>query len=131
MSLTLLTITPLYVGILALLLVFLSFAVISVRRSARIGIGDGGDKALLRKVRVHGNFVEYVPIALIMMAILEVNQVDNMVLHGLGMALVIGRVLHATGLSKSAGTSPQRFIGTASTFLVIVIEAIYCISFAF
>jgi len=58
-------ITALYAGLLAPLFILLSIRVIDVRRTARISIGHGDDPELLRRMRVHANFAEYAPFALI------------------------------------------------------------------
>ncbi len=67
------TITPIYAGLLTLLFVALSVRVIGGRRMAGVGLGDGGNRLLLRKTRAHGNFAEYVPFALILMALAELQ----------------------------------------------------------
>ena len=54
-------ITALHAGLLALLVLVLSFRTILYRRAHKVEIGDGGDKELLRRSRVHANFAEYVP----------------------------------------------------------------------
>lgn len=131
MNFSLLTVSPLYTGILGLILVALTLAVVNKRRKDLIAVGDGGDKEMTKLIRIHGNFTEFVPLAVIMMVILEVNQVDELMLHGLGIALVIGRLLHAAGLKKSLGGSMPRVIGTALTLIVIIVESVYCIGFLF
>ena len=80
--------------------------------------GDG-----LRANRVHANAVEYVPMIVILMAIYEVNDGSSMVLHIIGAVAVIGRILHATGLSKSAGTTFGRFVGTLLTWTITLVLA--------
>ncbi len=65
-------ITAFYAALLAVLFLVLSFRVIGVRRGQRVEIGDGGDKELLRRMRVHANFAEYVPLALVLLALAEV-----------------------------------------------------------
>ena len=119
-----LSITGLYASLLGLLFVGLAINIIRMRLQFKVGIGDGGNKALGKAIRVHGNFAEYIPIALLMLAAYEINGANPMWLHGLGALLFIGRVLHAIGLSKTTGTSKQRQIGTLSVFLVIIILAI-------
>jgi uncharacterized membrane protein YecN with MAPEG domain len=119
-----LSITGLYASLLGLLFVGLAINIIRMRLKFKVGIGDGGNKALGKAIRVHGNFAEYIPIALLMLAAYEINGANPMWLHGLGALLFIGRVLHAIGLSKTTGTSKQRQIGTLSVFLVIIILAI-------
>ena len=62
-----LTLTPIYAGILTLIYIALSIRVIAGRRAAKARIGDGGDILLQRRLRVHANFAEYIPLALLLM----------------------------------------------------------------
>ncbi len=119
-----LTVTALYASLLALVFLTLSFNVIRLRLKLKVGVGDGGERTLTKAIRIHGNFAEYVPLALILLASYELNGANTVWLHVLGAILFIGRVLHAIGLSKSIGTSKPRFAGTLSTFIVLLILAI-------
>ena len=120
-------VTALYAGLLGLLDLGLSFAVVDVRRRARVGIGDGGDPLLGRRIRVHGNFSEYVPFALLLVGMAEANGAPALLVHGLGAALLIGRALHAWGLATSTGSSPGRFAGTVLTWLVLLIASVLAV----
>lgn len=113
-------ITALYAAILGLLAMVLAMRVVLGRRSRRVGLGDGGDAELARRIRVHGNYIENVPLALLLMLLLELTNVAGTWLHVFGIVLVIGRVLHAWGLSGHSGTSTGRFVGTLLTWLAIV-----------
>jgi uncharacterized protein len=116
-------ITALYAGLLALLLLVLSFRVVAVRRATAIGLGDGGNALLLSRIRIHGHFTEYVPLALLLMLILEVNGTSPSFLHGLGIALVVGRLAHAQGLTQGVGANPGRLVGNLLTWGVILVAA--------
>ncbi|MEZ4273125.1 MAG: MAPEG family protein [Myxococcota bacterium] len=105
-------ITAIYGAILALFFLALTTRVILHRRRARVGIGDGEDKKLRNAIRVHGNFSEYVPFTLILLALVELRGASPNFLHGCGGALLIGRVLHAYGLGRYAGTSWPRALGS-------------------
>lgn len=119
------SITLLYAGLAGLLLLALSFQVVGLRRKHRIGLGSGDEPALERAVRVHANFCEYAPIALLLLLMLELSvALPAWLLHGLGLMLIVGRILHAQGLSRSAGTSKGRFVGTLLTWLMILISAL-------
>jgi uncharacterized membrane protein YecN with MAPEG domain len=59
-------ITPFYAAFLGLGFVTLSILTLRLRRKFKIALGDGGNKQLLRAIRVHSNFAEYVPLALIL-----------------------------------------------------------------
>lgn len=111
-------VTAFYGAILAALYVYLSFMVIGQRRAKKIGIGDGGDKQMQQVIRVHANFVEYVPFAVVLMLLAEINHTAAIWLHVAGVALIAARMLHAYGIRHSSGVSWQRFIGVIATFLV-------------
>lgn len=123
--------TTFYAGVLGLFYVALSFRVIGLRRKYKIGINHGQEKELARAIRVHGNFAEYVPLALFLILLLELNQTADWLLHIFGSMLFIGRILHALGLDKSAGTSIPRFIGMILTFLTILGASVINIASAY
>ncbi len=120
------TVTPLYAGLLALWFLVLSFRVIRGRR-AGIPLGDGGDPAMLRAIRGHGNFAEYVPIVLVMMMILELSRFSIYVVHLIGLLLLVGRLLHGYALSFTEKFMFGRFWGIVLTFLALLIAAVLCI----
>lgn len=109
---------PLYLG--------LSLRVIHLRRTLGVGIGHGGKGALERAVRVHGNFAEYVPFALVLLGLAEAGGAPAALVGGAGAALVAGRGLHAWGLAGSAGVSFGRFVGTTLTFVALAAAAVGC-----
>jgi hypothetical protein len=113
-------VTALYAGLLAILMVLLALRVIRLRWKFRVGLGDGGEKAMTRAIRIHGNAAEHVPVALILLLVAELNHARPAPLHACGIALVAARVLHAAGLSRSAGASWQRTLGTVGTIGVVV-----------
>ena len=117
-------ITATYAGLLGLLVLILAFRVVAVRRATAIGLGDGGNALLLSRIRIHGNAAEYVPLALLLMLLLEVNGASARMLHALGIALVVGRLAHAQGLSQSVGVSAGRFVGNVLTWSVIAVAAV-------
>jgi uncharacterized membrane protein YecN with MAPEG domain len=118
-----LAITPIYAGLLALLFVALSMRVIRMRRSAQVSLGDGGDAELLRRARVHANFAEYVPLALILMMLAELQEQASWRIHLIGALLIIGRTAHAYGLSQSPQILPLRVVGMVATIAAIVAGA--------
>lgn len=120
-------VTLLIAALHALLYIVLSLRVVLHRRAARIGIGTGGDEVMARKVRVHANFAEYVPLALLLLALLELSGLRPALVWTFGVALLLARVLHAVGLGASAGTSRGRFLGALLTFLVLLAMALACV----
>ncbi|MDV7144996.1 MAPEG family protein [Tropicimonas sp. TH_r6] len=116
--------TPLYAGLLALLFVVLSARVIVQRGVTRTSHGDGDDEVLLRRIRVHANFVEYVPLALLLLAMAELQGMPVWLVHLFGAMLFLGRTLHAWGFGAEPQVFKARKWGMILTFLVILITAI-------
>lgn len=133
MTLTLPLITALYAGILALYLVPMIALVIKRRFQSGVGLGSGRDDGLvpeqnlLRAVRIHADFLEFVPTILFLMLLMEITGTSTHILHGIGIALATARALHGWGLFKSSGTTWQRFIGTIMSLILVIFAAIMCI----
>jgi hypothetical protein len=123
-------ITAFYAGCLALLFVVLSWRTISHRRSQRIEIGDGDDREMLRRMRVHANCAEYAPIALLIIALTESMSASIIWLHVLGATLLVGRVIHAWGLSQSPHNFRLRVGGMVLTLNVLIFGSIGCLVLA-
>jgi len=120
------TITPLYAGILAILFFVLSLRVVALRGHGA-SLGDGGNPILLRRIRGHGNFAEYVPFVLLMMAMLELSHYSIYLLHAFGVILVVARLLHAYALSFTETFKFGRFWGTALTFGLVLVCGALCL----
>ncbi len=120
-------ITALYASLLALLFILLSIRIIGARRNAKVPVGDGGNTALLRRMRVHANFAEYVPFALLLMALAENLGAWPWLIHLLGVTLVAGRLSHAYGVSQHPEVFRFRISGMAATLTVIGIAAAICL----
>lgn len=120
-------ITLFYAALCTFLVLFLAGRVIALRLKHKIGIGDGGHGDLGRLVRSHANAVEYLPLALLLLGGMELNGYPDAVIHGFGATLLVSRLLHAWGLSRSAGASPGRFVGTLLTLLLMVTMAVFAI----
>ena len=108
-------VTAVYASLLAVLVVLLVAVVVSLRRSLRIGLGDGGNRDLARAIRVHGNAIESIPLFLVLLGVYELNGGHANVLHFFGAVYFLSRVLHAWGLFSSSGVSLGRFSGTFGT----------------
>jgi len=121
MSAHALIVSPLYVGLCALIFFVLSALVIRLRAVRGTWFGDGGHADLQRAIRVQANFAEYTPLALLVIVVVEAAGYHAWIVHALGIALIVGRILHAWGLMRSAEASTGRFIGTNLTFLVLLI----------
>ncbi len=119
-------VTPLYAGLLTLWFLVLSARVVNLRRRG-IPFGDNGEVGVIRIVRAQANFAEYVPLALLLMGVLEVSRHSIYVLHALGLTLLVARSDSRqrtfVWLAKCCG----RVVGSALTFGVLLIEAVLCI----
>lgn len=95
---------------------------ISLRR-AKVGAvsGDGGDDVLRRRIRAQGNFIEYVPLALLLLALSELQGADQFAVVGTAAALVLGRLLHAMGMLS--GSTPLRGAGMILTYVSLLLGA--------
>jgi uncharacterized protein len=126
------TITLFYAGLLALMLLALSMQVVILRRRHGVGVGAGERQDLGLAVRAQANFCEYVPLGLLLLLLLEASgALAPVMLHGLGVMLLFGRLLHGFfGLNRSAGTSMGRFVGTLLTWLMIATAALFSVGLA-
>ncbi|HEV7578705.1 MAG TPA: MAPEG family protein [Caldimonas sp.] len=109
-----------YAAVLGVFSAVLTARVIMNRVRSGIQAGDGGDAALARAIRAHANFAEQVPLALLLLLLVDGFGVTAPIVHALGATLVVGRLANAIGLSRSLGPTPPRQAGAALTLLVIV-----------
>ncbi|MDH3336294.1 MAG: MAPEG family protein [Gammaproteobacteria bacterium] len=125
-------ITAFYAGVLAIFALYLSFRAGSFRGKAGVSVlfGDPPNMELAERVRVHQNFLEYVPMILILMGAIELNGGSTTFLHGIGIALIISRIAHAIGLKHDNMGHPGRLIGAGGTMLITLIVAGYAIWYA-
>ncbi|HEY1506368.1 MAG TPA: MAPEG family protein [Stellaceae bacterium] len=117
-------VVPFYAAIFTLLYIGLTFRVIALRNSKRVSLGSGGDPALERAIRIHANFIEYVPLALILLTAMEMQRRSLYVLHILCLLLLLGRICHFLALSRENTANPLRGVGVGLTVLVLVSAAI-------
>ena len=120
-------VTALYAGILGLMSIALGVPIGRLRGKYGVSLGDGGHPDLLLAMRRHGNFMEWIPLTLTLLALLELAGIGHQWIHALGGALVIVRVFHAAGLQVASIQSLGRFVGAAGTALIVVIESIWLI----
>ena len=123
-------ILPPYAALLTLLFLFLSVRTLRLRKRLQIGIGDGGNPQLLRAMRVHSNFAEYVPLSLVLLLLVEGQGAPALLVHGLCLGLLVGRVSHAFGVSQAKEDFKFRIFGMATTLAVLVCSSAYLL-FAF
>lgn len=123
-------VTLIYAGLLSFWFLALSLRVIQRRRSG-INLGDGGDAEMLRRIRGHGNFSEYVPLILVMMAMLESAGLAIWALHVIGATLLVSRLLHGYAMSYTAKFFLGRFVGTLGTLILLAVCGALCLGLAF
>ncbi len=120
-------ITPFYAAFLGLGFVTLSVLTLRLRRRFKIPLGDDGNKQLLRAIRVHSNFAEYVPFSVILIFMAELQNAPSVLIHILCSCLLIGRLSHAWGVSQNIENFKFRVFGMAMTFTTLVTVSIYLI----
>lgn len=113
-----------YVAILVLLGMVLAFRVIGSRREHKIGLGDGDESALRRRIRAHGNYSEYAPLIGLVLLALPMVGAREWLVHLIGLTAVTGRILHAIGLTKTGGVSFGRMVGMLLTTGSLIVGAI-------
>lgn len=120
----------LWVGLHLILLLVLAVLVTRQRRKHHVEIGDGGVTDLNLAIRAFGNATEYVPAALIGIAVLALAGAPPLLVHLLGFLLFSGRVLHAVGLSRHSGVSWPRAAGILATWIAYIAAAAALLFFA-
>ncbi len=115
-----LIITSIIASVLTIIFIKLSFSVISLRRKNKIGLGSGGHEDLERAIRAQGNFAEYVPIGIILIACLELNGAPWWLVAIFGITLIIGRVIHARGINIPPPDFSKRVLGMKFTFNTLI-----------
>ena len=115
-----LLITSIIAALLTIIFIKLSFAVIGLRRKNKVGLGSGGHEDLERAIRAQGNFAEYVPFGLILIACLELNGAPALLVLIPGIALIIGRLIHAIGINTPPPDFSKRVLGMKFTFYTLI-----------
>jgi uncharacterized protein len=117
-------IVPFYAALLALIFVALSVRTLKMRRSLGIPIGDVGNEAMLRAMRAHANFAEYVPFALFLIYLIEQTGANAGFVQALCLSLLIGRISHAVGISRVKERLAFRVLGMVLTLTPIISAAV-------
>lgn len=128
-----LPVTSIIAALAAILYIALAMRVIGVRRSNKVSLGDAANKTLETRIRQHGNFNEYVPLALILMAIAELQNAPRLLLIVLGLAILGGRLAHVYGLENmhNAVGRKLRTYGMLSTFLSLVVLSLTLVLYSY
>ena len=115
-----LIVTSIIAAVLTAVFIRLSFNVIGLRRKNKVGLGSGGNEDLERAIRAQGNFAEYVPFGLILLACLELNGAAWWLVAIPGVTLIIGRLIHAIGINTPPPDFSKRILGMKFTFLTLM-----------
>ena len=116
-------ISMLYAGALGILAVVLSMLIGPLRMRSGTSIYDGGNPQLGAAIRRHGNFSEHVPLALILLSLIELGGASPLLLHGLGGTLLVARVVHPFGLDPGNLRNPLRLGSALATTLVQLVAS--------
>lgn len=125
-----LLVTSIIAAVLTIIFVRLSFAVIGLRRKNQIGLGTGGHEDLERAIRAQGNFAEYVPLGIILIACLELNGAPWWLVAIPGISLIMGRLIHAVGINEPPPNFSKRVLGMKFTFSTLISLAVLNLGFA-
>ncbi len=118
------TVLSIYAALFALFYVGLSVRIVGLRRHLKIGLGDAGNRRMLRAIRVHANFGEYVPFSLFLVYLVTAQGASALIIHGLCLTLALGRLSHAWGVSQEPESLKFRVLGMALTFTVLIGAAV-------
>jgi uncharacterized membrane protein YecN with MAPEG domain len=100
------------------------------RQRHKVALGDGGVPELAQAIRAFGNATEYVPAAMVGIAVLALVEAPPLAIHLTGFFLFAGRLLHGFGLSRSGGASFARAIGITLTWLAYVFASVALLFYA-
>lgn len=122
-----LPITLTIAGAAAIVNIWLAIRVVTIRVKAKVLIGDGGNTLLLARMRAQLNYMEYTPLVLILIGLIEFARGTHIWLWAAGIVYIIGRILHPFGLDKQT-PNPLRAAGILTTWIVLIGLAGYAIS---
>jgi len=126
-----LIVTSMIAAVLTAIFIKLSFAVIKLRRKNQVGIGSGGFDDLERAIRAQGNFAEYVPFGIILIACLELNGAPWWLVTIPGITLIIGRLIHAQGINQPPPNFSKRILGMKFTFYTLISLVVFNLGWSF
>ncbi|MCR9073663.1 MAG: MAPEG family protein [Alphaproteobacteria bacterium] len=124
-------ITAGYAGALGLLFLALTVRVIMRRGAVKAALGDGDDIQLRRRIRAHANFVEYVPLTLLLMALVEIHAAHSWLVHAVGLSLLAGRIVHASSIVKEPEVMAGRVAGMLLTLTALALASVVGMASAF
>ena len=117
-------------GAAAILHIWLSTRVVRARLPHKINVGDGGNEAVMRRMRAHANYAENMPIFVILLALTELAGGNEWVLWGAGIAFILSRLAHGFGMDGGS-LGRWRSIGITLNILLLLVLAGYAIMIAY
>jgi len=111
-------------AVLAVLQMLLLLYTARGRGKYQAGLGDGGNAALLTRIRMHGNLAENLPLFLILLGLVEMTGQWPAFVPWIAIAFAVVRLSHAIGLAMSSGVTIFRFLGASGTVVIIVTLAV-------
>ena len=123
--------TAIYAGILLLIGLVLGALTTRARVKNSVLIGDGGKEPVIKAIRAHANFAEYVPLAVIGIGLAEMAGGPAWLVHGMGVVLVLARLAHAQGMYQTTALSPGRLAGATLTWIVYLVAGLACLYYGF
>ncbi|HEX9836792.1 MAG TPA: MAPEG family protein [Alphaproteobacteria bacterium] len=123
--------TAIYAGILLLIGLVLGALTTRARVKNSVLIGDGGKEPVIKAIRAHANFAEYVPLAVIGIGLAEMAGGPAWLVHGMGVVLVLARLAHAQGMYQTTALSPGRLAGATLTWIVYLVAGLASLYYGF
>ena len=117
-------VSPIYIGIVGLLALYLSVQVSLKRQKHKVSTGDGDNPILFKSIRVHANLIENAPLAMILLLAFELQGASAWMVHVLGLAFVIGRLLHVYGLGSQPQKLMARSVGSSITLIYLLVTSV-------
>jgi hypothetical protein len=117
----------LWCAVIAALNIGFQAMVIRQRLVSRVGLGDGGKPEMIRAIRIHGNFLEQVPLVLAGLGLLAWSGASPLWIHAAGGLFVATRLAYAYGLNRTSGSSPGRMAGMFGTWGTLILS--YTVAF--
>lgn len=117
-------VSPIYIGIVGLLALYLSLQVSLKRQKHKVSTGDGDNPVLFKSIRVHANLIENAPLAMILLLAFELQGASAWMVHLLGLAFVIGRFLHIYGLGRQPQNTSARAVGSMITLIYLLVTSV-------
>ncbi|SIQ21410.1 MULTISPECIES: MAPEG family protein [Acidiphilium] len=120
-------ITAIYAAILALIYLAITGWVVAGRGKFKVLHGDGGNDNLNRRIRAHANFNEYVPLILVLAALLEARGAGTVTMNALLLPLVVARVIHPFGMMARENSTQQFALRAPGAFITWVVLAVVAV----